>query len=79
MATKIPQDFLQVGPFGAPDINATLPEMNPPLPQQLCLIFGDIVVENDHAAFSVFEVTSLTTFRRIKLSASFTASGVMIP
>jgi hypothetical protein len=71
------QDFLLVVPLRSSDLKADLTSMNAPSRQLFDLIFGDIVIQQDHAADGRLVTISFTTPRRSRETASRTASGEM--
>jgi hypothetical protein len=73
---QMSQDFLLIQPFRSADFEPDLRDANARFAQQADLILRNVVIEQDHAA--VLAETSLTTPRRIKDSASRTASALMI-
>ncbi len=65
-------------PFWSADIETDLAKMHPVTAQPPRLIFGNVVVEYDHAAALVRGRTSLMIPRRVSVRASRTATGVII-
>jgi hypothetical protein len=76
---QVSKDFLLIVPTRQTDFHSNLSKLDSPPPEQVRLFFDDVVVKDDHAAFPALIFTSRTIPRRTQVSASFTASGVMIP
>jgi hypothetical protein len=75
---QVAEYFLLVIPFGTSDLKTDLPEVNLPEAELLDLIFGNVVIEDDHAAVLLREI-SVTMPRLVSETASRTASGLMMP
>jgi hypothetical protein len=75
---QVAEYLLLVIPFGTSDLKPNLPEVNLPEAELLDLILGNIVIEDDHAAVLLREI-SVTMPRLVSETASRTASGLMMP
>jgi hypothetical protein len=73
------KNLLLIIPLGSTHFEADLPKVNSPAAKLFCLVFGDVVVENDDAAVLVLAAISLTMPRRVNANASRTPLAVIIP
>lgn len=76
---EIAKDLLLIGLLWAPHLKADLSEVDAPSAGLFGLALRDVVVQNDHAAVLVFARTSFTTPRRVRVTASRAAAGLMTP
>src|SRR5207244_13314228 len=74
-----PKNLLLIIPLGSPHFKPDLPEVSSPAAKLFRLVFGDVVVQNDHAAVLVLATISLTIARRVSANASRTPFAVIIP
>ena len=73
-----PEDLLLIIPLGSPHFKPDLPKVNPVVAKLFRLVFGDVVVQNDHAAVLVLATISLTMPRRVSANASRTPFTVRV-
>src|SRR5437867_3135800 len=74
-----PKNLLLIIPLGSPHFKPDLPEVSSPAAKLFRLVFGDVVVQNDHAAVLVLATISLTIPRRVSANASRTPFAVIMP
>src|SRR2546429_6345981 len=74
-----PKNLLLIIPLGSPHFKPDLPEVSSPAAKLFRLVFGDVVVQNDHAAVLVLATISLTIPRRVSANASPPPFALIMP
>src|SRR2546426_6141703 len=74
-----PKNLLLIIPLGSPHFKPDLPEVSSPAAKLFRLVFGDVVVQNDHAAVLVLATISLTIPRRGSANAPPTPFALVMP
>jgi hypothetical protein len=74
-----PKNLLLIIPLGSPHLKPDLPNVNSATTKLFRLVFGDVVIQYDHAAVLVLARISLTMPRRVSANASRTPFAVIMP